>query len=89
MASRDGKVRKRARKARNAAALAELLRPKGEPRRRWQGSVSFQFGKDPRTCLPLTFSGVRVPVDLLELNHMDGVVELTELALHGASDGPN
>ncbi len=82
MSGRDGKVRKKARKARNEAAIAELLRPKGEGRNRWQGGlVSFQLGKDPRTRLDLTLSGVRVPVDVADPDHMDGVVELTALVL--------
>ena len=90
MSGRDGKVRKKARKARNEAAIAELLRPKGEGRNRWQGGhVSFQFGKDPRTRLDLTLSGVKVPVDLNDPNHMDGVVELTELALRNDDSDVN
>ena len=73
--------RYRDRRAQKWAAIAEL-----PPRRRWQGSVSFQLGKDPRTRLDLVWSGVRIPVDLSDPNHMDGVVELTELALAGAGE---
>lgn len=83
MSSRDGKARKRARKARNEATRDAGPVHHGEGRNRWQGSVSFQLGRDPRTRLDLTFSGVKVPVDVTDPDHMDGVVELTELALKG------
>lgn len=81
--SRDDKKRKKERKARNAAAKVELLGQKGEGRNRWQGSVSFQMGKDPRTRLDLGFSGVKVEVDVNDPSHMDGMTELTHLALDG------
>ncbi len=51
--------------------------------------MSFQLGKDPRTRLDLTLSGVRVPVDVADPDHMAGVVELTELALKGDDDDAN
>jgi len=49
-------------------------------------AISFQLGKDPRTKLDLTWSGVRVPVDVDDPQHLDGVVELTGLALKGDGD---
>ncbi len=72
---------KKARKQRNRDRREQLLVPTGEGRLRWQGSASFQFGKDPRTRLDVVWSGVKVPVDMADPNHMDGVVELTGLAL--------
>ena len=48
--------------------------------------VSLQLGKDPRTRLDLQWSGVRIPVDLSDPNPLDGVVELTTLALSVPSD---
>lgn len=73
----NDKRQKKERKRRNAVAVQELLAPT-DGRNRWQGDVSFQLGKDPRTKLNLKFSGVRVPVD--DLTQIDGVVKLTELA---------
>ncbi len=77
---------KHARRQRNRDHHDNLLANRGPPRNRWQGSVSFQLGKDPRTRLDLVWSGVRIPVDLSDPNPMDGVVELTELALAGAGE---
>ena len=77
---------KQARRQRNCEHIAQLIANSGPPRNRWQGSVSFQLGKDPRTRLDLVWSGVRIPVDLSDPNPMDGVVELTELALAGAGE---
>lgn len=72
---------KKARKQRNRDRREQLLLPTGEGRLRWQGSAPFQFGKDPRTRLDLVWSGVKVPVDVADPNHIDGLVELTDLAL--------
>ena len=82
--SRDDKQRKKERKARNSAVRQAGPVYVGEGRNRWQGGqVSFQLGKDPRTRLDLNFSGVKVPVDVADPKHMEGVVELTALALKG------
>ena len=80
--SRDDKKRKVERKLRNKYHRDHLLDHAGG-NNHWQGSVSFQLGKDPRTRLDLTWSGVQVPVT--DMTNIDGVVELTELALN--SDG--
>jgi hypothetical protein len=80
---RNNKVQKRARKARNRARHEALLVPRGEPRNRWQGSIALRFGPHPDAVFRVTWSGVKIPVDLTDPNHMDGVVELTELALQG------
>ena len=78
--SRDSKERKKARKERNKSLRAKLLEPTGLPGRdRWQGEASFQLGKDPRTRLDLKWSGVKIPV--ADLTDIDGVKELTDLAL--------
>lgn len=81
---RDDKARKKARKERNKAAHAKLLEPTGvEGRNRWQGQVSFQLGKHPDTRLDLTWSGLRVPIDTNDVNHLEAAVALTKLALKG------
>ena len=80
---------KKARKHRNRDRREQLLVPTGEGRLRWQGSASLQFGKDPRTRMDVVWSGVRVPVDGADPDHMDGVVELTELALKGEDGVPS
>lgn len=49
----------------------------------------FRFGRHPAVIWSVQWSGVIVPLKLAESIHMDGIVELTELALNGASDGPN
>ena len=79
--SRDSKVRKRERKARNKAHVEELLTQEGESRKRWQGKVDLKFGKHPDAVWRVEFSGVKVPVDLGDPDHLDGVKELTDLAL--------
>ncbi len=72
---------KQVRKGRNRLYREQLLASPGEPRRRWQGSMSLRFGKHPDAVWNVTWSGVKVPVDLADPNHMDGVGELTQLAL--------
>jgi hypothetical protein len=81
--SHHDRKRKQARKLRNRLYQQSLLTRGGEPRVRWQGSVSLQFGRHPDAVIRFTWSGVQIPVDLADPNHMDGVAELTELALQG------
>jgi hypothetical protein len=81
--ARDDKKRKKERKARNAALRNAGPVYEGEGRRRWQGNVSLQFGKDPRTRLDLDFSGIPIEVDVNDSDHMDGVAELTDMARDG------
>jgi hypothetical protein len=75
--SRDDKKRKKERKMRNKHHRDHLL-DHAVGNNHWQGSVSFQMGKDPRTKLNLNWSGVKVPVD--DPTNLEGVVELTDLA---------
>lgn len=85
--SRDDKKRKKERKARNAEARARPL-VFGEPRvGRWRDGI--RFGKHPDAVWNPQWSGVKVPVDLADPNHMDGVVELTALALNQDNHEPS
>jgi hypothetical protein len=83
--SRDNSKRKQARKIRNKYHKSHLL-DGAIGNDHWRGGVTFQLGKDPRTRLDLTWSGIKVPVDLADPNHMDGVAELTTLALNTNDD---
>ena len=85
MSRRHDRNRAKSRKARNEAYVEELLSRGGEPRRRWQGQLALTFGRHSAAVWQVTWSGVKVPVDMTDADHMDGLVELTALALapHG------
>ena len=83
--SRDDAKRKKERKARNKANREALLKPTGIPgRNRWQGEVSFKFGRHPDANWNVKFSGVKIPIE--DPSDIEGAVELTELALKGTQD---
>ena len=83
--ARDDKKRKKERKARNAEARAHSMDNFGEARvGRWRDGI--RFGKHPDAVWHPQWSGVKIAVDLDDENHMDGVVELTDLALNGSKD---
>lgn len=87
MSRRNDRQRAKARKARNEAYVEELLTRPVEPRKRWQGGkVDLKFGRHPDAVWHVEFSGVRVPVVLDDPKHMDGVVDLTRLALDAKPD---
>jgi hypothetical protein len=75
---------KKARRERNRLYREQLFASPGEPRRRWQGSMSLRFGRHPDAVWNVQWSGVKVAVDLADPNHLDGSVELTQLALNNA-----
>ena len=88
--SRDDKRRKAARKLRNQQKNAERQNTPREGRPRWVGSFSLQLGKDPRLKFERVGSGVPLPVDVTDPDHMDGMEELTALALGlHADEDPN
>ena len=80
---RDDKARKKERKKRNkdleALRRASHNDPNEPGRDRYRDG--FRFGKHPDAVCRPEWSGVRIPVDLADPAHMDGIVELTELAL--------